>query len=126
MDETPVLRTDRSFLKRMCIEETSTVYNERLGKEKRNGCHYSSASSNLRRGSSAPASTCEEEKQITTLLAQFTDMPESLLQNNVLEGREIYLSQQQQRITFDSDMVREPQTVALLLRRDKRGEAGQV
>lgn len=53
-------------------------------------------------------------------------MPESLLQNNVLEGREIYLSQQQQRITFDSDMVREPQTVALLFRRDKRGEAGQV
>lgn len=25
----------------MCIEETSTVYNGRLGKGKRNGCHYS-------------------------------------------------------------------------------------
>ena len=62
----------------------------------------------------------------TTLLAQFTDMPESLLQNNVLEGRQIYLSQQQRRITLDSDMVREPQTVALLTHRDKRGEAGQV
>ena len=62
----------------------------------------------------------------TTLLAQFTDMPESLLQSNVLEGREIYLSQQQQRITLDSDMVREPQTVTLLSHRDKRGEAGQV
>ena len=62
----------------------------------------------------------------TTLLAQFTDMPESLLQSNVLEGREIYLSQQQQRITLDSDMMREPQTVAILMNRDKRGEVGQV
>ena len=62
----------------------------------------------------------------TTLLAQFTDMPESLLQSNVLEGREIYLSQQQQRITLDSDMMREPQTVTLLFHRDKRDEAGQV
>ena len=110
----------------MCIEETSTVYNGRLGKGKRNECHYSSASSNLRRGSSSPTSTYEEEKQITTLLAQFINMPESLLQSNVLEGREIYLSQQQQRFTFDSDVMREAQTVAILTHRDKRDEAGQV
>ena len=53
-------------------------------------------------------------------------MPESLLQSNILEGREIYLSQQQQRFTFDSDVMREAQTVAILIHRDKRDEAGQV